>query len=700
MQPKKYTVDFGGKELKLEVGQLADQANGACLVTYGGTTVLATAVMSKWQRDCDYMPLTLEYEEKLYAAGKIKQSRFLKREGRASDEAVLTGRMIDRTLRPRFDQRIRNEIQVVCTVLSFDKENDADMPAMIAASTALMISDIPWGGPIAGIRVGRINGKIVLNPTYEQRMQSDYDIVVAGRENRVNMLEAAAKETPEKDILEAIEHGQKEAKKIAEWQKKIAAEIGIEKKDLELSEPDPKLLKLATDFLADKLEKLIYIPEKVTRLDKLFDLQEELIAELSKSDLVSEMEEKAIKSFAEEVFGRRIDEIVHHNILTSDKRPDGRKLDEVREINCQVSFLPRTHGSGVFERGSTQALSVVTLGGPKDELTLEGMEVSGTKHFFHHYNFPPFSVGETGRIGMPGRRDIGHGALAEKALVSLIPDRDKFPYTIRVVSEILSSNGSSSMASVSGSSLALMDAGVPIKTAASGIAMGLMSDEKGNFKILTDIQGPEDHHGDMDCKIAGTNNGVTSFQMDVKIEGVTLDILEKTFAQAKKARLHILEKMSAAIKEPNKELSPYAPRITTIQIDPEKIGMVIGPQGKMINDIIDQSGANIDIEDDGQVFITADSQESSQKAEAMIKNIVREPKAGEIFQGKVVKITDFGAFVEILPGHDGLIHISELAPYRVNRVEDVVSLNDVLPVKVKEIDAQGRIKLTIKDLKK
>jgi polyribonucleotide nucleotidyltransferase len=708
MDPKQFKTDLAGRELKIEMGRLAQQANGAVLATYGQTTVLATCVMSKEPREIDYLPLSVEYEEKLYAAGKIKSGRFLKREGRASDEAVLTGRMIDRVIRPCFNQKIRNDIQVVLTVLSFDKENDPDIPALIAASLALSTSDIPWDGPVAGLRIGRslikesaADQRWVLNPTYQVREESDFDLVVAGKEDKINMLEGGARQVPEEVLLSAIEFTQPYLKKLIEWQKEIIKEINPTKATLEIKEPDPELVKKAKDWLKDKLEKAVYQPEKAERLEALNDLKKELLLTLADDSEESIRKDKEIQ--LEEIFEEEIDQLVHQNILKAsagqEKRPDGRKLDQVRPINCQVGLLPRTHGSGLFQRGATQALSVVTLGAPGEEQTIDGMEFETKKYFMHHYNFPPYCTGETGRMGGPGRREIGHGALAEKALSSLIPSKEKFPYTIRLVSEILSSNGSSSMASVSGSSLALMDAGVPIKTHVSGIAMGLMMESSENYRILTDIQGPEDHYGDMDCKIAGTKQGVTACQMDVKIDGVTLEILKKTFEQAKKARLSIIEKMEEAIKQPRSQLSPLAPRVLTLRIDREKIRDVIGPGGRVINGIIDETGVKIDIEDDGLVNITSTDEEAGQKALDWIKSLTREVKAGEIFQGRVTKITDFGAFVEILPGQEGLIHISELAPYRVERVEDVVKTGQIIPVKVKKIDEQGRINLTLKDVK-
>ena len=694
MQPKQFKTDFGGQELKVEIGRLAEQANGAALVTYGQTTVLATATMSRYQREVDYLPLLIDYEEKLYAAGKIKGSRFIKREGRASDEAISTGRMIDHAFRPLFDNRIRNDIQIILTVLSFDKENDSDIPALIGASLALSISDIPWAGPIGGVRVGRIEDKWILNPTYENREKSELDLIVVGPSGKINMIEGGAKEVPEDIFISAIEFGQKHLAKIIDFQEEIIKELKPEKAVLELKEPDKDLTQKVKEFLTDKLEATIYQTQKTRRETGLNLLKKELIETLAPED-----QEKQKQTA--EFFEKEIDWLVHQNILNSptgeEKRPDGRKLDEVRPLDCQVSFLPRTHGSGLFQRGNTQALSVVTLGAPGDEQTIDGMEIEEKRRFMHHYNFPPFCTGETGFMRGPGRREIGHGALAERALLSLLPKKEEFPYAIRVVSEILSSNGSSSMASVCGSSMALMDAGVPIKAQAAGIAMGLMFESFENYKILTDIQGPEDHHGDMDCKIAGTKNGVTACQMDVKIQGVNLDILKKVFEEARKARLLILEEMNKAISQPRPNLSPFAPRILTIQIDPKKIRDVIGPQGKVINGIIAETGVDIDIEDSGLIYITAKDEQAGQKALTWIENLTREAKKGEIFQGKVTRIIDFGAFVEVLPGQEGLVHISELAPYRVKRVEDIVKIGEIITVKVKNIDELGRINLSLKE---
>ena len=686
----------------MEIGRLANQANGSCRVQYGETTVLITATMSAHQKSVDYMPLSVDYEEKYYAAGKIKGSKWIKRESRPSEEAILSGRLIDRSIRPRFDQRIRNEIQVVATVLTFDGINDPDMPALFGASLALMISDIPFDGPIAGIRVGRIDGKLIFNPTYLERQSSDFDIVVAGTENRINMIEAGAKIVPEKDMAEAIKNAFKEFQKLIKFQKEIVKDIAPKKKELVVSSRDDVLAGVVSDFVTPKLEKVLYTPHKQEYVEGLHRTSDELV-EYIKTQYAGNPELDKKTKDALQIFEDEIDRIVHKNILESEKRPDGRKIDQLRALSAEVGVLPHSHGTGLFNRGTTQALSVLTLASPGMEQWIETMEIDLTKkRFMHHYVFPPFSVGEVGRMGGLGRREVGHGALAERALLPLIPSKDDFPYTIRVVSEILSSNGSSSMASVCGSTLAMMDGGVPIKDLAAGIAMGLMFDPSTNsgqvpkYKILTDIQGPEDHHGDMDLKVAGTKDGVTAMQMDVKIEGINQEILEKTLEQAKKARLEILSVLSGVLKEPRKELSVYAPRIQTIKINPEKIGAVIGPQGKIINDIIDKTGATIDIEDDGSVFITSDTQDGMDKAIAMIKDITYEAKIGDEFDGTVVAIKDFGAFVEILPGKDGMVHISEMSAQRVNRVTDILKMGQKVHVWVKGVDENGRISLTMK----
>ncbi len=701
MDKKVFTRDFAGRPLKVEVGELAQQANGSVLLHYGDSTVLATAVINPHAKErCDYLPLTVEYEEKLYAAGKIKGSRFIKREGKAQDSAVLKGRFIDRTLRPRFNQAIRNEIQVVVTVLSYDRANDPDVLGIMAASLALSLSDIPWNGPVAGVRVGRAeigagrkDKQLIINPTFKERACSDMEIIVAGTEQKINMMEAGAKELPEEEMLTAIAAGQQAYQELIAFQNEIIAQLPPQKRELEIKEIPTALKNKITKFLEDKLNEAIYVKEKHTRQNRLGQLHNDLV-DFVKQNETEDIDDKIL--LAGSFFEEKINDLVHANILKSGRRPDDRQLNEVRELSCRVGVLARTHGSALFNRGNTQALSTVTLGSPGDKQIIDGLDEEYKKRFIHHYNFPPFSVGETGRLGGPGRREIGHGALAERVLMQIIPVEKDFPYTIRVVSEILSSNGSSSMASVCGSSLALMDAGVPIVAPAAGIAMGLMMNDKGDYKVLTDIQGPEDHHGDMDCKIAGTAKGVCGLQMDVKIDGVNLNILRDTLAQAKEARLHILQCMNSAIAASRPELSPFAPRIITLQINPDKIREVIGPGGKVINEITAQTGVKIDIEDSGLIFVTSTDEAGAKKAVEWIKNLTHEVTADEIYQGKVTRLINFGAFVEILPGQEGLVHISELAPFRVERVDDIVKVGDSVTVKVKNIDDMGRINLTMR----
>ena len=699
MEIKKYQEEFAGKTLSVEVGRLGGQANGVCLVQYGETSVLVNATMSANEKAVDYMPLQVEYEEKYYAAGKIKGSKWIKREGRPSDEAILSGRLVDRALRPLFNHNIRNEIQVVTTVLSFDGINDPDIPALIGASMALMISDIPWAGPVAAVRVGRVDGKLVFNPTYAERLVSDFDIVVAGTAGKINMIEAGANIVLEKDMAEAIKAGFEQFGAVINFQNKIADEIGKKKKELNIFTHDQALTALVRDFADPKLEKTLYAPgkSKTEFYEGLGQVKDELMAYIKGQFADSPEADKKLAE-ASAIFEEEIDRIVHRNILDGEKRPDGRKIDQLRELSAQVGILPHTHGTGLFNRGTTQALSILTLAAPGMEQWLETMEISLTKkRFMHHYAFPPYSVGEVKRVGALSRRDIGHGYLAERSLEPIIPNKDEFPYTIRLVSEILSSNGSSSMASVCGSTLALMDGGVPIKSPAAGIAMGLMFDEKGEkHKILTDIQGPEDHHGDMDLKVAGTKDGVTGMQMDVKIEGITPQIVEETLAQARKARLEILDVITKTIATPRAELSLYAPRIQTVKIDPKKIGALIGPGGKMINEIIEQTGAEIDIDDDGSVFVTSATTEGMEKAIKLINQVTYEPKIGDEFDGTVVRILDFGAFVEITAGKDGMVHVSEMSKERVNHPSDVLKLGQKVHVRIKNIDEMGRISLTMK----
>ncbi len=689
MKPQSFSIDFGGKKLEVTLGELAQQADGSCQVRYGGTTVLVTAVMAKEPKGGDYFPLMVDYEEKFYAAGRIKGSRFIKREGRPSEDAILTARLIDRSMRPRFDQRIRNEVQIVATVLSFDRENDADIPALLGASLALMISDIPFNGPISGVRVGR-NGKPQINPTYEERDASDYDIIAAGTDERINMFEIGASIVPEKDILDGIAVGFEEIKKLNKFQKDIAKKVGKKKRAITVQEIDPGMSKKIESFVGGKMEKAIYIKDRGERYAALEKLEADL-----KESLMAEYEENM--DDVEHVFHSVADRIVHENVLKSDKRPDGRKLDEVRQLDIKAGAYPHTHGMGLFQRGETQVMSVLTLAAPSNAQLIDTMEEIDTKKtFMHHYGFPPYSVGETGRIGGAGRREIGHGALAEKALKPLIPSMDDFPYTIRIVSETLSSNGSSSMASVCGSSLAMMDGGVPIKENIAGIAMGLMLSPDGKkYKVLTDIQGHEDHYGDMDFKIAGTKDGVTAIQMDVKVDGIDLEILKEGLKQAKKARLEILDKMNKVISKPN-NLSEYAPRVTSIKIDPEKIGSVIGPGGKVINGIIERTGAEIDIEQDGTVMVVTPSKDAMAAALKEIELLTKEAKTGDIYEGKVVSLKDFGAFVEILPGQDGLLHVSEISEKRINTPADVLKIGQKVAVKVKKVDDHGKISLTMK----
>lgn len=703
METNKFKTEIEGKELSIELGKLAQQANGSALVKYGQTEVLVTAVMTENSSDKNYFPLIVDYEEKFYAAGKIKGSRWMKREGRPTDEAILTGRLVDRAIRPLFNQKIRNEIQIVPTVLSFDGENDPGLPALIGASVAISISDIPWQGPVAGISIGQDEkGQWIITPTLSAKEKSGSEIFITGIEKGneiiINMIEGQAPEIPEDKLIEGINFAKNYIKNLLEFQKKIIKKINPQKRTIEEPEIEPELKKEVEEFIKDKLEKALYRPGKKEMMEEVNKLKEDLLY-LVQGKYEND-EEKVAQ--AADLFEEKIDQLVHQNILKHNKRPDGRKLDEFRKIITEVGVLPRTHGSGLFKRGETQVLSVVTLGAPGAEQYLDQMELEGTKRFMHDYNFPPFSVGETGPMRGPGRRDISHGALVERALKPAIPDKESFPYTIRVVSEVLASNGSSSMASVCGSTLALLDAGVPIKTNVSGIAMGLMTDGK-NYKILTDIQGPEDHHGDMDLKIAGTRKGITALQMDVKVNGVTLQILKDTFKQTHKARVEILELMEKTIKKPRPELSPFAPRVYSLQVNPNRIRDIIGPGGKTINEITTETGVEIDIEDDGRVFVTGENADGAKRAIGWIKSLTREIKVGEVFQGKVVKIADFGAFIELSPGQEGLLHISELAPRhpsgqvprRVKKVEDVLHQGDIVSVKVKKIDEAGKIALTL-----
>ncbi|MDP1884072.1 MAG: polyribonucleotide nucleotidyltransferase [Candidatus Moranbacteria bacterium] len=695
MEQKKWSLQIGGRMLEIEAGLLAKQANGSVTVRYGDTVVLAAAVMSKGaSRISGYFPLMVDFEERYYAAGKIKGSRFIKREGRPSDDAVLTGRVVDRTIRPLFNSRMRNEVQVIITVLSIDGENDPDTLSVIAASTALAISNIPWNGPVAAVRVGQVNGEMVLNPVNGELAESNLDLVISGTKDKINMLEAGAKEVPEEEIIKAFAFGQEAISKIATFIEEIAKEVGKEKSAPVLLQGEPEFeAKVKEILLAENLAEALYDPKKTVIEEKTKAINDK-VAEYITANFTEGVDK--LKEIAQQVFEEVSDEIVHQNILEKEQRPDGRKLDQIRHIDCQVGILPRTHGTGLFTRGETQALTVTTLGSPGDEQIIDTMEVDMKKRYIHHYNFPPYSVGEVRPMRGPGRREIGHGALAEKALVPVLPAKEIFPYTILLVSEVLESNGSSSMASTCGSTLSLMDAGVPITRPVSGIAMGIIVGADGKFKVLTDIQGLEDHYGDMDFKAAGTTVGITALQMDVKVQGVTLEMLKAVLEQSHNNRLEIMDKITAVIPAPRAEMSQYAPRIIIMHINPDKIRNVIGTGGKIINAIIDETGVQIDIEDDGSVFITSPDAQAAKKAQEWIDNLTHEVKAGEMFQAKVTKIMTFGAFAEILPGQEGLIHISELADRRVEKVEDVVSVGDIVPVKVKEIDSQGRINLSMK----
>ncbi|MEK7520373.1 MAG: polyribonucleotide nucleotidyltransferase [Patescibacteria group bacterium] len=695
MQMQEFSLHIDGEDLIIKKSILAGQANGSIIASLGDTMVLATAVIGKAPREgVDFFPLMVDYEERLYAAGKISGSRFIKREGRASTEAILTSRLIDRTLRPLFDNALRHEVQVVVTVLSWDQKNDADTLSIIAASSALAISDIPWGGPVGAVRIGRVDGTLIVNPSYEQRKISDLDVVFSGTTERINMIEGDALELPEDVMLEAFSLAQRHIADMVAFQHTVQKAIGIPKKDIERAQSDTALAETVRAFLGNQLAEALFMTgDKRTKYARMSELH----AALAEHIAATYPDDARRQHAAAKIFDEEVDRIVHEKAIHAGQRPDGRRFDELRDISCDVSFLPRTHGTGVFVRGETQVLSILTLGSPGDQQLVDTMEAKEQKRFMHHYNFPPFSVGEVKPLRGPSRRDIGHGMLAERAMMRLIPEQKDFPYTIRLVSETLSSNGSSSMASVCASMLALMDGGVPVTNIAAGIAMGLMSDDTGNYKVLTDIQGPEDHHGDMDLKVAGTDRGITAIQMDVKIDGITLAIFRDTITQAKKARHEILDKMKTALPAPRAELSRHAPRIITLEINPEKIKDVIGPGGKIINEIIDETGVSIDIEDNGLVFITSVSAEAAAKAVDWIKNITREAKVGEVFQGKVKKIMDFGAFVELFPGTEGLVHISKLADYRVARVEDVVKIGDIIPVKLMEIDSQGRLNLSHKD---
>jgi len=686
---KKFETKIGNSNVVIETGRMAKQADGACTVHLGGTVVLVAVVCSGEPREgVDFFPLTCEYQEKTYAAGKIPGG-FFKREGRPSEKEILTARLMDRPIRPLFPKGFINEVQVVSMVISSDGENDSDVLAMLGASCALTISDIPFNGPIAAIRVGRIDGKLIANPTFKELETSDLDMVVSGNRSSVIMIEAGANELSEEVMLEAVNFGHEALQPLIDMQEKLARECGKPKRNVEFYKIDEELLKKVKGLSVAKLEQINQLGTKEQREEAIDALSKELKEKLITED--SEYTEKDVKAALIEVE----EEEVRKFIIEKKKRVDGRRFDEIRAITCEVGILPRTHGSALFTRGQTQSLSVTTLGTSQDEQMIDALEGETQKSFMLHYNFPPFSVGEVKPIRGPGRREIGHGALAERALKPVMPSKETFPYTVRVVSDILESNGSSSMATVCASSLSLMDAGVPIKEPVSGIAIGLIL-SKNDAIILTDIGGVEDHYGDMDFKAAGTKNGITALQMDLKVQGITKDVIKKALDVAKASRLFILDKMVSTISKPKEDLSAYAPRIVAFKINEDKIGAVIGPGGKVIKKIIQDTGATIDISDDGTVQVASTDGQAMDKAVAIIKSIIEEPEVGRIYTGKIKRIMNFGAFCEILPGKEGLIHVSELANKFVKTVDEVVKIGDEVTVKLIQVDEQGRINLSIK----
>lgn len=683
-----YSIELGGRTLTMEIGKIAKQANGAVLVRYGDTAVVVAATGTKTPREgVDFFPLTVDFEEKMYAVGKIPGG-FIKREGRPAETAILTSRLIDRPIRPMFPEGYHNDVQIVATAVSVDPDNAPDIPAMIGASCALSISDIPFEGPIAGVRVGMIDGKYIINPTIEQAKVSRLNLAVAGTKDAILMVEAGAKEISEDEMLDAIWFGHEEIKKLVEWQEKIMAEVGKPKMEVPVYEPPAELAAEIEAYGAEQLKAALMDANKLEREENVARIKAEI------ADAFMEKYPDNAKDVAY-ITQKLVKKIVRRTISVDKIRPDGRALDEVRPVTCEVGLLARPHGSALFTRGQTQILNVLALAPLSEAQTLDGLGVELTKRYIHHYNFPPYSVGETKPLRSPGRREIGHGALAERALLPVIPSEEKFPYAIRLVSETLESNGSSSMGSVCASTLSLMDAGVPIKAPVAGVAMGLVKDGD-YFTILTDIQGLEDALGDMDFKVAGTKNGITAIQMDIKIDGINKEIFKQALAQAKRGREHIMGIMLDCIAEPRKELSKYAPKITTIHVDPEKISKIIGPGGKTIKKIVEETGAKIDIEEDGRVYIAAVNSEEAAKAIDMINGITAEAEVGKVYTGKVTRLMAFGAFVEILPGKEGLVHISQLSTEHVNKVEDVVSVGDEIVVKVTEIDQKGRINLSRK----
>ncbi|MDD6459879.1 MAG: polyribonucleotide nucleotidyltransferase [Absicoccus porci] len=700
MAKQEFHFDFCGRGITVETGEIAKQADGAVIVRYGDTVTLSTACASHQAKEgIDFFPLTVSFEEKLYSVGRIPGG-FLRREGRPSEHATLTARMIDRPIRPLFAEGFRNEVQVVNTVLSVDPDYPSEMAAMLGASLALCISDIPFNGPIAGVHVGRVNGEFIANPTVAQQEQSDIDLTVAGTAKALNMVEAGAKEVSEEDMLAALMFGHEQVKKLCAFEEEVIQACGKPKREIELYKVDPEVDAAVREGFEAKIREAVSIKEKLDRYNKIDELTDEAAAMIEAKEYASEKEQaNAVKQAREICHGIEADEV--RRLIIEDKvRPDGRKIDEIRPLNSQVDLLPRVHGSALFTRGETQVLSTTTLGALNENQIIDDLTTNESKRFMHQYNFPPYCVGETGRMGSPGRREIGHGALGERALKQVLPSEEEFPYTIRTVADVMESNGSSSQASICAGTMSLMAAGVPIKAPVAGIAMGLiMNDETGKYTVLTDIQGMEDHFGDMDFKVAGTKNGITALQMDIKTTGITRDIFKEALAQAHKARLEILDNMLAAIPEPRKELSPYAPKMGTMKIDPEKIKDVIGPGGKMINEIIEKcDDVKIDIDDDGHVVIYHMDQAAIDKAKEMINNIVRVAKVGDVYTAKVVRIEKFGAFVNLFGNTDGLLHISKISHHHIDKVEDVLKIGDTIDVKVTEIDRKGRINVSAKAL--
>ncbi|WP_145435332.1 polyribonucleotide nucleotidyltransferase [Staphylococcus hominis] len=693
-EKKVFKTEWAGRSLTIETGQLAKQANGAVLVRYGDTVVLSTAVASKEPRDGDFFPLTVNYEEKMYAAGKIPGG-FKKREGRPGDEATLTARLIDRPIRPLFPKGYRHDVQIMNTVLSADPDCSPEMAAMIGSSMALSVSDIPFQGPIAGVNVGYIDGKYVINPTLEQKEVSRLDLEVAGHKDAVNMVEAGASEITEQEMLEAIFFGHEEIKRLVAFQEEVVEHIQPVKKEFIPVERDEELVQRVKSLTEEKgLKETVLTFDKQQRDENLDALKAEIATEfVDEADPENELLIDEVYAILNDL----VKEEVRRLIADEKIRPDGRKPDEIRPLESEVGLLPRAHGSGLFTRGQTQALSVLTLGALGDYQLIDGLGPEIEKRFMHHYNFPNFSVGETGPVRAPGRREIGHGALGERALRYIIPDTTEFPYTIRIVSEVLESNGSSSQASICGSTLALMDAGVPIKAPVAGIAMGLVTRED-SYTILTDIQGMEDALGDMDFKVAGTKEGITAIQMDIKIDGLTREVIEEALEQARQGRLAIMDHMLQTIDQPRSELSAYAPKVEIMHIKPEKIRDVIGPGGKKINEIIDETGVKLDIEQDGTIFIGAVDQEMINRAREIINEITREAEIGQVYHAKVKRIEKYGAFVELFPGKDALLHISQISKDRINKVEDVLKIGDTIEVKITEIDKQGRVNASHKVL--